>query len=172
MHAKKLSESINLLTKSPILEAENAIVPLNCLEYTSQWGNMIGFWYSPYTFLPVHESEYCKAKIFDNCSCNTPNGDELPAFPIPACDVTYTELKNKPLPTHYIIYFDKIPSQCCQSIILQNYVVARLGYDDSSNRSDLISNAVKMNKLKKPILSLENSLLKLQHGTYMVWQYP
>ena len=53
-----------------------------------------------------------------------------------------------------------------------NYVAAILGYDNSSNRCDLTSNAIKIQKLKKPILSPEKVPMQMSAWSLHIVMLP
>ena len=88
--------------------------------------------------------------MFDGCSFATENRSELPSCKPPTFGSRYKDVHpDTPLPDFSLIDFDQQPMRCYASLILQNYVVSHIGYEDSKNRDDLISIASKTHQLKK-----------------------
>ena len=89
--------------------------------------------------LPVEKQHYEKASAFDGCSFHAFNGDELPNYPVPMHDLSRDYVpKCTPLPPFSVIYFDRIPIRCCQSLMLQRFMSSWMGSENSRNREDLM----------------------------------
>ena len=67
-HKNQFHKSICLCRYAPVLNRQNMIVPLTDNGSLNAWGEIIGFNENPKSILPVPETMYGKARIFDGCS--------------------------------------------------------------------------------------------------------
>ena len=106
--------------------------------------------------LLVQKTQFNKAKLFDGCSFTMKDGSKLPSYKAPKCGYALKNLSpDTPIPDFSIIDFSVTPMRCCASVMLQCYVAAHVGYEDSKNREDLINLATKAHEYKKPMLEPE-----------------
>ena len=162
MHQLKLNQSMNLLKHAPILDEKGNIAPSNEHKGSLDWGIAIGFGDSPNKLLHASCHKHNAAKLFKDCSFTTTNGHKLPKFIGLTHDETYTQLKqNTHLPVCSKINFNTMPPRCCPTIMLQQFVVSRVGYDDANNREELLSVVKRLVKLNKPMLPPEKVPLQI-----------
>ena len=131
--------------------------------------------------LPLTEEKHGVAKLLMGCSFVTNGGNELPKCPtLTHEDRNDGVQSNTPLPKYSVIFFNVVPFRCCKSIMLQNFVVSRLGKENSKSREELIEIAQKNHQLNKRILEPEKVPLQIDawslHGnitpmTGCEWQH-
>ena len=158
----QLEKSINLFKYCSVLNYDNELVSLwdNIVYY--EWGDIIGFNIYLKELLLVPNESCRKAKVFDSFSITTTDDSCLKEYNTPKYGDLYPNINpNTNMSIFSIIDFNVIPIQCYASIILQNYISARLGYEDSKDQSDLIKITVKVHKYNKPVLKLEKVLLQI-----------
>jgi len=156
-HHILLNKYMNLFAHAPILTEDNMLKPMNGTHINTQhWGEEIGFSMDPNDILPVSQVKYMKAKLFDGCSFTMKDGSALPSYKITTCGHAIKNISPEtPVPDFSIIDFSVMPIRCCASVMLQCYVAAHIGYEDSKNREDLINLATKVHEYKNPTLEPE-----------------
>ena len=117
----------------PILNELNLLRSMNEMQCSNtSWGKEIGFMIDPHETPPVKSDEYHKAKLFEECSFTTQDGSELACYKPPNYGCACQNVSHDaPLLDFAIIDSNMIPIRCCASVMLQNYVVAHIGYEDS-----------------------------------------
>ena len=73
-------------------------------------------------------------------------------------------LKQSPSPLCSVIKFDAAPIRCCQSAMLQNYVVHRLSEDGKKTRKELMSAVETSQSLNKKSKNRVNNNCNLMRG--------
>ena len=132
-HMIELHESINLLRHAPILFEENCLKPMNITSINdTSWGTELWLSVDYNELLPAEKTQHNEATLFDGCSFTTENRSELPSCKPSTRGSRYKDVHpDTPLPDFSMIDFDQQPMRWCASLIIQNYVVSHIGYEDS-----------------------------------------
>lgn len=163
-YVESLSKSASLFRHAPVLNQDDAIVPLNPLKEGMSWGVSVGLGNEcPSELLPNTVEDFSLARKFKGPTFET--GAELPNFqnPVYSTKENPNVDPNTPLPRFARLDFDKIPIACCHSAMLQSFISARMGSAVPGTRDELVDHVERLIQLEKGILEPEKVPLQIAH---------